>query len=168
MISRADVEKLRSVRAPEPAVLSLYMPVPLDPTGLRSLAAKARDLMNGIGATGPESGINARVSDTERDAVLDASLAAVNEGAVAHLLVTDKGMIQGFVCGRCGALNTGRDECPDWGTAARAVPDLAEEMVQRTLDDDAQVTVVRDAPFNAAAKLRFPVTAGGMPGTTAC
>jgi peptide subunit release factor 1 (eRF1) len=89
---------------------------------------------------------------------LHASLAAVNEGAVDHLLVAHEGMIPGFVCGRCGALSTGSDECPDWGTAARAVPDLLDEAVQRTLDDDGQVTVIRDAPFSIAAKLRFPVT----------
>jgi hypothetical protein len=92
---------------------------------------------------------------------LHASLAAVNEGAVAHLLVAHEGMIPGFVCGCCGALSTGSDECPDWGTAARAVPDVLEEMVQRTLDDDGQVTVVRDASFSVAARLRFPVTAEG-------
>jgi Bacterial archaeo-eukaryotic release factor family 10 len=92
---------------------------------------------------------------------LPASVAAVNAGAVAHLLVGDEGMIPGFVCGRCGALSTGRDQCPDWGTAARAVLDLLEEMVQRTLDEDGQVTVIRDAPFSVAAKLRFPVTGEG-------
>jgi len=32
-------------------------------------------------------------------------------------------------------------------------------MAQRTLDDDGQVTVVRDAPFGVAARLRFPVAA---------
>lgn len=42
MISYADVEKLRSLRAPEPAVLSLYLPVPLDPAGLRGPAVKLR------------------------------------------------------------------------------------------------------------------------------
>jgi len=92
---------------------------------------------------------------------LFASSAAVNEGAVAHLLVTDEGTIPGFVCGRCGALSAGSDQCPDWGIAARAVPDLLEEMVQRTLDDDGQVTVIRDASFSVAAKLRFPVTREG-------
>jgi Bacterial archaeo-eukaryotic release factor family 10 len=92
---------------------------------------------------------------------LRASLAAVNDGAVAHLLVAHEDMIPGFTCGRCGALSTGSDECPDWGTAARAVPDLLEEMVQRTLEDDGQVTVIRDASFSVAAKLRFPVTADG-------
>ena len=45
MFSCADVEKLRSVRAPEPTVLSLYLPVPLDPAGIRGLAAEAADLM---------------------------------------------------------------------------------------------------------------------------
>jgi peptide chain release factor subunit 1 len=89
---------------------------------------------------------------------LPASLAAVNEGAAGHLLVAHEDMIAGYVCGRCGALSTGSDECPDWGTAARTVPDVLEEMVQRTLDDDGQVTVVRDAPFSVAARLRFPVT----------
>jgi peptide chain release factor subunit 1 len=91
---------------------------------------------------------------------LHASLAAVNEDAVAHLLVAHEGMIAGYVCGRCGALSTGSDECPGWGTAARAVPDLLEEMVQRTLDDNGPVTVIRDAPFSVAARLRFPVTGG--------
>jgi len=92
---------------------------------------------------------------------LPASLAAVNDAAVARLLVGHEGMIPGFVCGRCGALSIGSDECPDWGTAARAVPDLLEEMVQRTLDENGQVTAIRDAPFSIAAKLRFPVAERG-------
>jgi len=91
---------------------------------------------------------------------LHASLAAVNEGAAGHLLVAHEGMIAGYVCGCCGGLSTGSDECPDWGTAARTVPDLLEEMVQRTLDDNGPVTVIRDAPFSVAARLRFPVTGG--------
>jgi len=39
MITHADVEKLRGMRAPGPAVLSLYLPVSLDPAGVRGLAA---------------------------------------------------------------------------------------------------------------------------------
>jgi Bacterial archaeo-eukaryotic release factor family 10 len=89
---------------------------------------------------------------------LHASLAAVNEGAVGHLLVAREDMITGHVCGRCGGLSTGIDACPGWGAGACAVPDLLEEMVQRTLDDNGQVTAIRDAPFCVAAKLRFPVT----------
>ena len=91
---------------------------------------------------------------------LHASLAAVNQGVVGHLLVAHEGMIAGYACGRCGALSTGSVECPDCGTAAPAVPDLLEEMVQRTLDDDGPVTMIRDAPFSVAARLRFPVTGG--------
>ena len=45
MFSYADVEKLRSACATEPVVLSLYLPVPLDPAGLRGLAAEAGELM---------------------------------------------------------------------------------------------------------------------------
>lgn len=92
---------------------------------------------------------------------LPACLAAVGEGAVAHLLVAHEDMIGGFACGRCGALTTDPDGCPDWGTAARAVPDLLEEMVRKVLDGGGQVTALRDAPFPAAARLRFPVAAEG-------
>ena len=70
-------------------------------------------------------------------------------------------MIPGFACGGCGQLSAGPAQCPDCGTAARAVLDLLEEMVQRTLDDNGRVSVIRDAPFIVAAKLRFPVTADG-------
>jgi peptide chain release factor subunit 1 len=371
MISYADVDKLRGVRAPGPAVLSLYLPVPLDPVGLRGLAAEARDLMSGVGASGPDGASTVQVGRADRQAVLGAlaghgrdwlghtvaffcceqldlfealplpcalpqravlatrphvrpllaaihrcpdyrvaiadrrhawvlsvsgnqvttvarqseqgprspgfggwyglethrtqqriiqlgrhhyrevaaileraadpgrpvplvigghhdsiagllqalppavredfagsfaadphtltparvrqlvgpvidgwvtrrerelseqilgglaavglraSLAAVNEGAVAHLLVAHEGMIPGYACGRCGALSADSDDCPDGGTAARAVPDLLEEMVQRALDDDGHVTVIGDAPFTTAAKLRFPVPTEG-------
>jgi len=81
--------------------------------------------------------------------------------AVGRLLVPDEGMIPGFACDRCRAPSADRGECPDCGATTRPVPDLLEEMVQRTLDDDGQVTVVRDAPFSVAAKLRFPVTTEG-------
>lgn len=89
---------------------------------------------------------------------LHASLAAVNQGVAGHLLVAHEGTIAGYVCGRCGLLSTGSVECPDCGTAARTAPDLLEEMVQRTLDDNGPVTMIRDAPFSVAARLRFPVT----------
>jgi len=89
---------------------------------------------------------------------LHASLAAVNQGVAGHLLVAHEGMLAGYVCGYCGALSTGGIGCPDCGTAARTVPDLLEEMVQRTLDDNGPVTMIRDAPFSVAARLRFPVT----------
>jgi peptide chain release factor subunit 1 len=91
---------------------------------------------------------------------LPACLAAVNAGAAALLLVPDEGMIPGFECGRCGALSVTGDDCPDWGTAARAVPDLLEEMAGRTLDDGGRVISVCDALAGAAVQLRFPVPRG--------
>jgi len=47
MFGYADVEKLRSAGAPGAAVLSLYLPVPLDPARARGLAAEANALMAG-------------------------------------------------------------------------------------------------------------------------
>jgi len=82
-------------------------------------------------------------------------LAAVNAHAVDLLVVPDDGLVPGFACGRCGALATAPDGCPDWGTAPQPVPDLIEEMVARTLEDDGEILAVRDAPFQVAARLRF-------------
>jgi peptide subunit release factor 1 (eRF1) len=86
-----------------------------------------------------------------------ACLAAVNASAVDLLAVPDDGLVPGYVCGRCGALSSVADDCPDWGTASQPVPDLIEEMVTRTLEDGGQVAVVRDAPGGISARLRFPV-----------
>lgn len=77
---------------------------------------------------------------------LPACLAAVNEGAVETLMVPDDGLVPGYECGRCGALGLAADCCPDWGTAALAVPDLIDEMVSRTLEDGGQVLVAHGAP----------------------
>ncbi len=88
---------------------------------------------------------------------MPACLAAVNAGAVDVLAVPDDGLVAGYVCGRCGALGSAADECPDWGTAAQPVPDLIEEMIMRTLEDGGQIRVVRDVPGGVAAKLRFPM-----------
>lgn len=86
-------------------------------------------------------------------------LPAVSAGAVEMLLVADEPMASGFCCSRCGALSLTGVDCPDWGTAARPVPDLLEEMVLRTVDDDGEVIAVREAPFAVAARLRYQVPA---------
>lgn len=86
MFSYADVEKLRSVCAPEPVVLSLYLPVPLDPAGLRGLAAEAGELMAGAAGPGGSGGSrrdSARVSHADREAVLGA-LAAHERDWLGH------------------------------------------------------------------------------------
>jgi peptide chain release factor subunit 1 len=45
MITKADVQKLRAVRAPGPSVLSVYVWVPVDPPALRGLPARADELL---------------------------------------------------------------------------------------------------------------------------
>jgi hypothetical protein len=90
---------------------------------------------------------------------LTACLAAVNAGAADLLLVPDAGMFPGFVCERCGALTTTGMDCPDWGTAARPVPDLLEEMASRVIDDGGQAVAVSTA-LSVAARLRYPLPGG--------
>jgi hypothetical protein len=97
----------------------------------------------------------------ERAAVgLAACLAAVNAGGVETLLVADEPIVPGCYCARCGALSLTGTDCPDWGAAARAVPDLLEEMALRTSDDGGEVIAVREAPFAVAARLRYQVKTG--------
>jgi hypothetical protein len=45
VITHGELDKLRSIRAPEESILSLYLKVPLDPAGLRELPARASDLI---------------------------------------------------------------------------------------------------------------------------
>jgi hypothetical protein len=45
VITRAELDKLRCIMAPEQSVLSLYLEVPLDPASLRELPARAHDLI---------------------------------------------------------------------------------------------------------------------------
>jgi peptide chain release factor subunit 1 len=92
-----------------------------------------------------------------------ACLAAVSADAVACLLLPEQeGMIPGFACDRCGALSADDGICPACDAGLHPVPDLLEEMAQRALDSHSQVSVIGDAPFTAAAKLRFPVAERGI------
>ena len=90
---------------------------------------------------------------------LPACLAAVNACAVQTLIVPEDGLVPGYECGRCGALSTDADSCPDWGTAALPVPDVIEEMVTRALEDGAQIWVIRGARSPVAARLYSPAAA---------
>jgi peptide chain release factor subunit 1 len=87
---------------------------------------------------------------------LQPCLTAVNQRAVALLVVPVGGLVPGFCCSLCGALSSTGDGCPDGPVAACAVPDLIEEMVVRTLDEGGQVEAVCDPPGEIAARLRFP------------
>lgn len=99
------------------------------------------------------------LSDAPQSAAigLSAALAAVNQGAAAHLLIGHGGTVPGFACGHCGTVNVRRSN--DCDTGVSAVSDVLEEMVHRTLDDGGKVTMNDDAPFTVAAKLRFPLPA---------
>jgi len=92
---------------------------------------------------------------------LEGCLSASSARAIAQLILADDQMVPGFACGICGALSTGEsgEDCPDPAEARRPVPDLLDELADRTLDGGGQVTAVRDPPFTAAARLRFPITA---------
>ncbi|MGD0240202.1 MAG: hypothetical protein ABSB59_07725 [Streptosporangiaceae bacterium] len=88
---------------------------------------------------------------------LPACLAAVSAGAVPTLVVPVSGLVPGYECGRCGTLSLEADACcPDWGTAALAVPDVIEEMVSRILEDGGEVVVTGDDSFPVAARLALP------------
>ena len=84
-------------------------------------------------------------------------LDAVNQRAARLLLVPENGMTPGFVCQRCAVLSTTGNDCPDWGAAAVAVPDLVEEMAVAALESGAQVVAAPDPPGGIAAQLRFPL-----------
>lgn len=94
---------------------------------------------------------------TDTVAGLPACLAAVSAGAVGTLIIPDEELVPGFVCGRCDAISLTGDDCPDWGAAARPVPDVLEEMAARVLDHQGHVVAVHEPPWAAAAQLRFPV-----------
>jgi len=88
---------------------------------------------------------------------LPACLAAVSAGAVPTLVVPAGGLVPGYECGRCGTLSLEADACcPDWGTAALAVPDVIEELVSRILEDGGEVVVTGDDSFPVAARLTRP------------
>lgn len=88
---------------------------------------------------------------------VNACLSAVNQRAVAVLVVPVGGMIPGFACDRCGMLASEPDACPHGSPAVRPVPDLLEEMAIATRDDGGEVVAVRDPPSDVAGRLRFPL-----------
>ena len=88
---------------------------------------------------------------------LQPCLDAVNQRAAKLLVVPENGMIAGFACQRCAVLSTSGNDCPDWGAASVAVPDLVKEMAVAALENGAQVATAADPPGGIAAQLRFPL-----------
>jgi hypothetical protein len=98
MISRAEVDKLLSVRADGPSVLSLYLWVPLDPAALRGLPARADELF--ALATCDDPGLRGvvRVGAEDRRAVRGL-LAARARDWLGHTVAL-------FVCGQLSLAET--------------------------------------------------------------
>ncbi len=88
---------------------------------------------------------------------LSPCLAAVNQHAVAALVVPVGGLIPGFACDACGMLASTPEGCAHQPPVVHPVPDLLEEMAVATLDDGGEVDAVRDPPGDVTARLRFPV-----------
>lgn len=100
---------------------------------------------------------------------LGSCLTAVRSGAVSQLVLADDQIVPGCVCDNCGGLAVGSlpvaagaagCTCPDPASAARPVPDVLDELANQALDQGSEVTAVRDAPFTAAAWLRFQPAGG--------
>ena len=91
-------------------------------------------------------------------------LTAVNQHAVAVLVVPVGGLIPGFVCQACGTIASTLGGCLHQPPAVHPVPDLLEEMTAATLEDGGEVTAVQDPPGDVAAWLRFPLR--HVPGTS--
>lgn len=135
-------------------------PHTLTPARVRELAAP----VIGHWVAAREQRLVAQVSELAPGGLAAAGLhecvAAVSQHAVQLLIVPDDGLIPGYACGRCGGLAVAGGDCPGCGAALRAVPDLIEEMVVKTLGDGGLVEAVRDPPGGTAARLRFPLAAG--------
>jgi hypothetical protein len=90
MITHGELDKLRSIRAPEDIVLSLYLKIPLDPAGLREMPARARDLI--LAAKRPEAA--PRTED----------LLIARDAAAAHARQWLGHTVAIFICGNLGLL----------------------------------------------------------------
>ena len=66
MITRTDADKLRGLRADKPAVVSVYLPIPVDLAEHRGLDTRARELIKSAGSREPRAGgAQVRAADIE-------------------------------------------------------------------------------------------------------
>ena len=89
---------------------------------------------------------------------------AVRSRAVSQLVLADGQMVPGCACDDCGAVGIGDAgcDCPD--QACQPVTDVLDELSSQALDGGGEVAAVRDAPFTAAARLRFQLATIGVSG----
>ncbi|MBO0690734.1 MAG: host attachment protein [Candidatus Dormibacteraeota bacterium] len=89
---------------------------------------------------------------------VEATLDALSERRVEHLLLAPRLELEGAVCPSCGWLAAGVGSCPVDGASLEAVADLGELMVRRAVEQSAAVRVPADPAIvsdRAAALLRY-------------
>ncbi len=104
MISYAEVDKLLSGRTTDPAVLSLYVQVPVDPPALRGLPTRAGELLAAAARRHPDGPSAIGVGDADRRAVRDL-LDQHARGWLGHTAAI-------FVCGQLGLADAIALPCP--------------------------------------------------------
>ena len=83
---------------------------------------------------------------------------AVRSRAVSQLVLNDDQVVPGCACDDCGAVGIGGRGCDCADQACRPVPDVLDVLSGQALDGGGEVAAVRQAPFTAAAKLRFALS----------
>jgi peptide subunit release factor 1 (eRF1) len=73
---------------------------------------------------------------------LEPTLAAVSDQRVQHLFIVRDFAAAGSECPTCGRLVAGQDRCPACGAEPVRLPDLSERLVDRALEQAAQVEVI--------------------------
>lgn len=178
----AMLEQAVSESGPEPLIIGGHR----DSVSqvLAALPARVRDDFAGSFAADPDTLTPAKVRDLAGDALAEwrhqrdeqlltelreqppgrlaatglmPCITAAGQHAVRVLAVPAGGLIPGYSCGRCGALSSDGNGCSHGPEAARAVPDLIDELAVRALSDGAQVATLPDPPAGIAALLRFPL-----------
>ncbi|MCB2223479.1 MAG: hypothetical protein KQH83_04800 [Actinobacteria bacterium] len=95
---------------------------------------------------------------------IEGVLAAVNQRAVALLVVAATGTTPGVACSECGWLGRRGGLCGYCGEATVVVPDLIDRMAERVRSDGGEVVyALGDTPLQddqVGARLRFEVTVG--------
>jgi hypothetical protein len=90
---------------------------------------------------------------------LDGAIAAVRARAASNVVVPDDQVVPGYACADCGSLGVGQTacDCQDPAQSCEPIPDVLDYLTSQALDGGSAVTAVRQAPFTAAARLRFPL-----------
>ncbi len=112
MITAAGVQRLRSRRADEPAVLSVYLGVPVDVGDHRGLPTRARELIKSA-ASHEQRGQGSQVSNADVESIIN----AIDQNSAEWLGHT----VAFFACSRIGLIET--VQLPRSGTEQAVIAD---------------------------------------------